>query len=125
MTEVLLPCPFCEGSGVLWTGEDGDYYNIECESCGCETAAQDTEAMAILKWNTRPKALGRDEIARIIDPQAFMTVDEERPTAYQQRKQTLALERADAILGTIPAPKNPMARQWDDTLKMFRYPDDE
>lgn len=48
--EVLLPCPFCDGTATLCT--DGTPY-IWCNDCGIETIAYQSPDEAIAAWNRR------------------------------------------------------------------------
>lgn len=67
--ERLKPCPFCGGAPF-----SRGFRRVECSKCGAEGPGG-TKAEAIAAWNRRSPAVGREEIARIVDPSAWQVLD--------------------------------------------------
>ena len=64
--EVVLPCPFCNGSA------DIEYDTIEpyqfvayCQNCGVYEGTYDTEKQARLAWNTRAPSAEEMEMLNV------------------------------------------------------------
>jgi len=106
LADKLLPCPFC--GCAPWFGRERPQRDsmIRCENDDCPAHPEVTlvtDRLTIQGWNTRtplPGEAGREAIAQIIDPGAFVqpkhpTIDD--PFWRSQRRQS-AIEKADAIL---------------------------
>lgn len=59
---VLVPCPFCGGTGVLDSEFPAGYFGVLCTGCGMQTEAFETEPKASLAWNTRAPILSAKEL---------------------------------------------------------------
>ncbi len=59
---VLVPCPFCGGTGVLDSEFPAGYFWVLCTGCGMQTEAFETEPKASLAWNTRAPILSAEEM---------------------------------------------------------------
>lgn len=55
MSEELKPCPFCGGEAVYNKCTPSEHSYVICDNLDCETMGPtaDSEAAAILAWNTR------------------------------------------------------------------------
>ena len=61
MTNVIMPCPFCNGLGEVeyddtghYHGSRGDYY-VECSDCRARSGKCYPKEKAIEAWNKREK----------------------------------------------------------------------
>lgn len=106
----LKPCPFCGGEGMLESFTDWNGYKVwwgECYLCGAKTDIEQSSALAIEKWNTRPASEGEsvwipehEELQKIL---AFMYEGLSPFSEYKYR-----LDRLSEILKpyTPPAPSS-------------------
>lgn len=119
MSEDPKPCPFC--GGPARTYNDGTQATCAVEGGDC--AGSDVHS-PVWMWNARatPNNLGREAIARIIDHQAFLTVEEMveryrmapenrgkavRTVHNRDGRRTEALRKADQILALSLASHSP------------------
>lgn len=45
-------CPFCGSLNIMMV-EVQEKHKVECQVCGCQTAAQDEPLEALMRWNRR------------------------------------------------------------------------
>ena len=63
-TTELLPCPFCGGEATVERIGKSGYYYVACNTAYCcDFGKFDTEAEAILAWNTRADYHGYEQAA--------------------------------------------------------------
>jgi hypothetical protein len=114
----LLSCPFCGGDKIAgpYKDERERLFYVSCISrpgTSCASMFGVTQAEAVAAWNrrtdSRPPSVGREVVARIIDPDSWATHDHRLTLpdpvmthVYPVLKPSLT--KADAILALSPTP---------------------
>ncbi len=102
--QVLASCPnpWCEDEeGVSVSVHTGTgRWHVTCDDCMIEGPWGESYAEAIAAWNHRAArpSPSREEIARVIDPEAFAHLDHHSDTPVLASRRRHALAKADAIL---------------------------